>query len=294
MTLRPKLASAQEVDLLHVDASVDGAVTASALAGTLLLMLVPVDRESRWKDELFLSWDESVQDNFSTNAADLSDAMLAASIATPLLLQVRNGFDEDAGQRVLVYGETLATSLLVNSVTKYAVQRPRPYVYNRDPKVQAYVAAQGDDAYLSFFSGHASTAFSGAVAGSYLFAQESDSTAAKSAVWSIELGLASATAILRVRAGKHYYSDVVVGLLVGSGIGVLVPALHSEAGVYKPSGTEWASMAAGLAVGAAFGQWVPLGDEDPTASGRDSLVHGLQVSPLATQSGGGLSLSGLF
>ena len=31
---------------------------------------------------------------------------------------------------------------------------------------------------------------------------------------------------LRVRAGKHFVTDVVVGYLIGAAVGLLVPSLH--------------------------------------------------------------------
>lgn len=290
-------AEAQAETALEADTAFDGALTAGALAAALALLFVPVDREKRWDTELFLSLDESVRDNFSTGAADLSDVLLATSLVAPLLLQVQHGFDETAGQQSLIYGETLAMSILLNTATKYLVQRPRPYVYNQRPEVQKYVAEQGDDAYLSFYSGHASTAFSGAIAGSILYAQDgTTSLGGRVAMWGLELGLASATAVLRVRAGKHYYSDVLLGVLIGSAIGILVPALHSSGSAYEPSEAEWAGMAAGVGIGALVGQIMPLEDnfdsEHSSAPGR--LLRSLQLMPLATAEGGGISVSASF
>ena len=292
---RPAKAEAETA--LEADTAIDGALTAGALAATLALLFVPVDREKRWDTELFLSLDESVRDNFSTGAADMSDVLLATSLVAPLLLQVQDGFDQAAGQQSLIYGETLAASILLNTATKYLVQRPRPYVYNKRPEVQEYVAQQGDDAHLSFYSGHASTAFSGAIAGSILYAQDgTTSLGARVAMWGLELGLASATAVLRVRAGKHYYSDVVLGVLIGSAIGILVPALHTSGSGYEPSDAEWAGMAAGVGIGALVGQIMPLEDsvDSEQLSIADRLRRSLQLMPLATAEGGGISVSASF
>ncbi len=291
---RPAVAESEAA--LEVNNGVDGLVTAGALAATLALLFVPVKKDRRWDTEILLSLDESVRDNFSTGAAHLSDVLLASSLATPLLVQAQDGFDQEAGQELLVYSETLATSILLNTAAKYLVQRPRPYVYSQNPKVRKYAAKQGDDAYLSFYSGHASTAFSGAVAGSILYAQGSTSRGGKAAMWGVEMGLASTTAVLRLRAGKHYYSDVLVGVGVGSAIGVIVPALHTTGGAYEPSDTEWAAMAAGIVIGALVGQFMPLVDHE--AAKPSTMVTGLfrnmHIIPLATADGGGLSLSKPF
>jgi membrane-associated phospholipid phosphatase len=45
-------------------------------------------------------------------------------------------------------------------------------------------------------------------------------------LWLGSEALAATTAVLRVEAGKHFWSDVAVGALVGSAVGYLVPQLH--------------------------------------------------------------------
>ena len=53
-------------------------------------------------------------------------------------------------------------------------------------------------------------------------------------MWGFELALAGATANLRTRAGRHFYSDVIVGAIVGAGVGFAVPRLHGGP-AYTPS-----------------------------------------------------------
>jgi membrane-associated phospholipid phosphatase len=290
----PKVAKAQDASELEVNAKVDGAITATAFATTLFLSRLSVDQSKVSVEKPLLSLDRSVDQKFSTGAADLSDALLATAIAVPLVLQVRNGFDESAGRRVLVYSETIGTSLLLNSAIKVLIPRPRPYVNNNTERARDYAAAQGDDAYRSFYSGHASTAFASAVAGSILFAQEDDRLAAKSTLWATQMGLASATTIMRVRAGKHYYSDVAMGVVVGGAMGMLVPSLHSEGGLYGPSKIEWVAIAAGLGLGTLAGYWIPLPDEAALPTERHSILRSLQFAPVAHDGGGGMAVAASF
>ena len=44
----------------------------------------------------------------------------------------------------------------------------------------------------------------------------------------VVLPLATSVALLKIKAGYHYPTDVAAGALVGSALGVLVPVLHSE------------------------------------------------------------------
>ena len=45
-------------------------------------------------------------------------------------------------------------------------------------------------------------------------------------IWMTMATLPAATAFLRVKAGKHFASDVTVGYIVGGAIGYLVPHFH--------------------------------------------------------------------
>ena len=259
----------------------DSGLTATALVGSLLFMFVPVDRDRVWEREL-LPVDLCVRDNFSASAAKLSDGFVALALVSPLVAELGGGVDEAYSKRTILYGEALGASLLLNSAVKYAVQRPRPYVYNPDPRVRRWAKAQGADSRLSFYSAHASMTFTAAVAGSYLFARQAGDDTARAALWGIEMTFASAAANLRVRAGKHYYSDVILGALLGAGTGYLIPAIRDDAGFYRPSTRELVAIGGGLVLGTVGSQLLPL-DDDVLAS-----LGGVQVVPVAWADGAGL------
>jgi hypothetical protein len=69
---------------------------------------------------------------------------------------------------------------------------------------------------------------------------------------------ASGTAHLRVRAGKHFYSDVVVGALVGTAVGIGIPWLHGSR--YSPSVGELGAGGAGLVLGTLLPLLLPVDD----------------------------------
>jgi membrane-associated phospholipid phosphatase len=265
----------------------DGAITAAALVGAGLASFIPVDTTVRWKSQL-LPFDDQLEGRLSSTASAESDMLLAVDVATPaaLLVGQAGGFDEASGRRLLVYAETLAVSTLLNVTTKYLVGRPRPYVYSDDPRLKRYAGAAGKDSHLSFYSGHASTTFAASVAGAYLFSQSATDARSRAAVWGFELALAGAATRLRTRAGKHFYSDVLVGLVVGTAVGFGVPRLHGGP-AYRPTGGEWAVIGAAPVVGVAIAQLFPAPADVLEPLGPVAL-------PFLTPGGGGLMLTRAF
>jgi len=265
---------------------VDGAVAGALVLAQPLPRLLPTGAPTRWTSEL-VPFDEGVKSNFSAAAALRSDVLGVLTVALPLAVQVGAGWGEQLGQASLIYAQAITGTLLVTDVVKRLVHRPRPYVYGADPAIQAFADGEGDDAYMSFFSGHSASTFAAAVAGGYLFGLRSPSKRGRALVWGGQLALASATANLRVRAGRHFYSDVIVGAVVGTGLALGIVRLHDRAG-YRPSGLEWGAMGAGLVAGVVATQ-IPSYPRSVTVPLAEASV--VVPIPLVFDHGAGLGLA---
>lgn len=148
---------------------------------------------------------------FATAAA----ASMAAGLAAP-----------HAGDKlvpaVIVAESGLLASGLTNTV-KELVRRPRPYLY--DP-VLADRYTPGPDDRLSFWSGHtanmAALTFSAACV-----VQRSDAAPGmKTATWATAAAVPACMGLLRMRAGRHFPTDVLAGYAIGAAVGFLVPYVH--------------------------------------------------------------------
>lgn len=129
-------------------------------------------------------------------------------------------FGHDLG----IYAEAIALDGALNEIVKLAVRRPRPFVYDATLPAATRAASDG---YVSFYSEHSSVTFAAATAYTTIFAlRHRDRPGLTALVGSALFSLAATTAALRVVAGKHFYSDVIVGSAVGIGIGAAVPLLH--------------------------------------------------------------------
>ena len=281
-----------------VERPIDGGIVLGAVAIAALAKLVPArDHSVLWTKEL-LDIDLRVRENFSPRAAHLSDGMLALSVLGPAIYLTGATVDDVDGDRLLLYGETMAIDIALASIAKQIVQRPRPYMYSKDPKVIAYAKAQGLDRYAAFYSGHSAISFGAAMAGAYLLGASNESVAVRNVAFGVGFGIAATTASLRVRAGKHYISDVLIGSLVGLAVGYGVPALHAETTPYKPTGSELSIAAASVVGGVLLGQLVPLGDRhaseqaaSPLAQ-RERATKFWQLTPTAVDKGMGFGVVG--
>ncbi|MBL0215219.1 MAG: phosphatase PAP2 family protein [Myxococcales bacterium] len=112
--------------------------------------------------------------------------------------------------------ETLAISQAVTQAVKFTVARERPFVHYGSP------APTADDN-LSFWSGHSALAF-GAVTSAGFVAHRRHSKL-EPLIWGVGLPLAATTAYLRIAGDKHYFTDVVVGSVVGVVSGLTIPRL---------------------------------------------------------------------
>lgn len=272
-----------------VSRPVDGGIQVAAFGIGLAAKLIPLRDRDLWTDEIFET-DKGVRDNFSRRAAHISDGLLALSLAAPALYLTGPTIDDVDGDRLLIYGQTMAINVALASITKQLVQRPRPYAYSKDPKVQAYAKSEGTDAFMSFYSGHAAISFAAATTGAYLLGTSDASPVAKNIAWGAGFGIAAMTASLRVRAGKHFYSDVLVGSLVGMTVGYVVPALHADDKPYTPSGGQLAIAGASILGGMLFSRLIPL--EKRSGEDTPSGITGLSFAPTAVEKGMGIGLVG--
>ena len=126
----------------------------------------------------------------------------------------------------------------INQVAKFAFARERPFVHYL-PRVPDAIRALTDspsDDNLSFFSGHTTLAFAVATSAGTINSLRNYRLAPL--VWGAGMTMAVTVAYLRIAADKHYMSDVMVGAVVGSIVGIGVPLLFHSATSASTSGTN--------------------------------------------------------
>ena len=167
-------------------------------------------------------WDEALVANYQPTLDTVSDlTSLAALAAFPLLLDTWDV--PNLTTLGVLYAEAGLLAVGLKDLLKATVKRPRPWAtlapYPND--------LEAEKAFVSFPSGHTTVAFVSAGLATAVIWRGEDPEALKWAVTAGSFSLATATAVLRVAAGQHYWSDVLAGAALGSAVGFAVPWLHT-------------------------------------------------------------------
>lgn len=159
---------------------------------------------------------------WNKNIALLSDAVAAGSGLMYLYFFARPETRSSALKIGSVAFQSLMLSQALSNSFKLTL-RNRPYMYNHEVDMRE---KRKQDGRMSFFSAHTSTVSS--LSFSFAFAHQTylNKNKSNTAIWIGAFTLPALEGFLRVKAGKHFPSDVIVAYLTGLGSAYLMHRLH--------------------------------------------------------------------
>jgi membrane-associated phospholipid phosphatase len=251
-------AGAQAVRELRHDTNVDATVLVSGgvlWLGSEILKTQLAPSECRWCTSNAV--DDSVRSTLvwqNVDAADKVSDVFAYGLAPSFaigLSALASYHDGGSAARwatdALLIGEASVLAMDLNHVVKLAAGRERPFVHAL-PADRKPLTAHPSDNNVSFFSSHTTWVFALAASSGTVATMRGYRLAP--AVWAVGAPIALATGWLRIAADRHYFTDVAVGAVVGSALGVGIPlAFHGR----EPatSGVTVGASASPLAIGCA-------------------------------------------
>lgn len=213
----------------------------------------PADRapETLWDlDAPIVTW--GVHDEALWTSDLAVSAAVAAATADAAVSAGRD--DVEAGAvKFTLYAQSVMTTLALTEIAKQSFQRPRPCTHQPARRLRPRLGCGPDDkdAYLSFFSGHSATAAALSATATTLSYGDDGFGARTALTLTGSLALTTFVAVERMRAGKHFPTDVLTGVLVGGAVGTLVPYLHRTPGGGDAKRTSEAATPV-FSIGAAF------------------------------------------
>lgn len=163
--------------------------------------------------------------HLSFKSDEATDKLLLTSFASPFFLLLdktgRDNFDDMA---MIVFQGAMLNAALVN-LTKVTARRARPYNYNPDAPLDIKLRKSSR---YSFYSGHVATAAYFSFTTAKLYNDLHPNSKATPYIYAAAALIPATVAYGRMRAGKHFFTDVLVGFAAGTAIALTVPALHRE------------------------------------------------------------------
>ena len=153
------------------------------------------------------------------------DLVLYTSFLMPLSFMAVAPIRED-WQTIGVMGlQVIMIQSGINLMVKGLTSRTRPYAY--DP-IAPLEKKLDRSTRLSFYSGHTATTAAISFFTARVFSDYLDDGSTKTFIWSGAIAYSALAAYLRVASGHHYFTDVLVGYIVGATIGYVIPEIHKS------------------------------------------------------------------
>ena len=173
------------------------------------------------------AWEALALNRWDEGAAKRSDVVLFAAFGAAGMVALahtpKNAFVRDGLVLGSLWFQTNLSTLMLTDLAKNSLRRNRPLVYNSQAPL---IDRMESDARKSFFSGHASMTACNTFFAAKIWTDMHPNSKLKPWVWTAAAAVPAYAALQRVQAGKHYPSDVIVGLAVGAAMGYLIPQIH--------------------------------------------------------------------
>lgn len=160
---------------------------------------------------------------YSVRAHQISNISGLASIAFPMVVLWGQKNENNKGKLMLIGLEGAFLNYGLVNLSKVLTRRVRPYVYNDNVPLDIKMAHNSE---YSFFSGHTSMSAYFTFVGAQMYSDLYPNSNKKPLVWAVAAALPLITGYSRLRAGKHFPTDVIIGYAIGAISGILIPRLH--------------------------------------------------------------------
>lgn len=163
---------------------------------------------------------------YSEKANEDSYIPFYASFIMPLALLLNENERSHAGQISVLFVETMATTGALFTVTAGLVEKSRPLVYNTSLDSDKRIDS---DEQRSFFAGHTAATAAATFFVAKVFNDFNPDSPLKPLVWGIAAAVPASVGYMRIKAGKHFLTDNLIGYGIGAAAGILIPELHKKA-----------------------------------------------------------------
>lgn len=187
--------------------------------------LTPLELQNKSKDDVFFI-DRFAAGNFSDKADKGSYIPFYGSFAVaPIVALIDPKQRSHYGQVSVLFIETMSAAAASFTIAAGLVQRSRPLVYNTSLPDDERL---DKDEQRSFFAGHTTATAAATFFAAKVFNDFNPDSKLKPYVWTAAALVPAVVGYQRLRAGKHFLTDNLLGYGVGMACGILIPQLHKK------------------------------------------------------------------
>ncbi|WP_299705204.1 phosphatase PAP2 family protein [uncultured Pontibacter sp.] len=226
------VAEAQRESPYKTNFKVDAPITAAGVGLTYYGLTLMMDKDGLTEEQISrLSKDDVIGfDRFSAGydsetAKKISDFPFYGSFALPLTLVFNQNVKGNFGQVFGLYVQTMAVTGALFTMTSGLSPRTRPLVYSPDVEMSEKTRANARN---SFYAGHTTAAAGASFFFAKVFHDFNPDSPARPFVWAGAAAVPAVVGYYRLKAGKHFLSDNILGYAIGAATGILVPQLHKK------------------------------------------------------------------
>ena len=232
LTIKPINSEFQELEIYKLKPAIDIPLTAVGTGLSLLGFSQIYSKDASSEEEILAlrksdinSFDRWAADEYSEKASDQSDMFFYGSMPLPLLLLLDKDIRQDALKIGFLYIEALSITGVFYTGSNYFVNRYRPLAYN--PNVPMDERRSGGST-NSFIGGHPALVATSVFFMAKVYADYHPESKFKWVLYTAASAATFATAYLRLKGGKHFPSDLITGVTIGTLSGILVPQFHKN------------------------------------------------------------------
>jgi len=171
------------------------------------------------------SFDRRATLQSSLQAETASDVLMLGSTFLPAILLADRRVRRDILILSVMGIESFALNQSITHLNKVLFHRKRPYTYNPDFSLESKMKK---DAIHSFYSGHTSYTATWCFYTAAIYHAYHPHQKGRYFVWAGAAIVPAVTGIMRYKAGKHFWTDIISGYISGAVAGILIPYLHQS------------------------------------------------------------------
>lgn len=211
---------------------IDGPWLAAGFGGTAGGLLLGKEKKGFTEAELndlkendVFVLDRWAAGNYDENADLISEYPFYGSFAVPFALLFDERANDHSAQLLGLYVESLSTTSALFTITAGLTNRARPLVYSEEAPMARRMRKNSK---RSFYSGHVAATATALFFAAKVYADFNPDSSLRPYFWTAAFVIPAGVSYFRLKAGKHFLTDIVLGYTLGALTGYLVPELHKR------------------------------------------------------------------